>query len=123
MRETVTIAKALAEENRLRALLALDAGQLCACQISELLGLAPSTVSRHMAILCQAGLVESWKDGRWVYFRLADGAAPAQAREAVDWARKWLAPSAQARADAKRLAEVLSQDKEELCGRLGKCRK
>ncbi|ADK86000.1 transcriptional regulator, ArsR family [Desulfarculus baarsii DSM 2075] len=121
MRETVTIAKAMAEENRLRVLLALDAGQLCACQITELLGLAPSTVSRHMAILCQAGLVESWKDGRWVHFRLAEGAA--QAREAMDWARKWLAPSAQAQADAKRLAEVLSQDKEELCGRLGKCRK
>jgi ArsR family transcriptional regulator, arsenate/arsenite/antimonite-responsive transcriptional repressor len=44
---------------------------LCLSQIIELLGLAPSTVSKHMAILHQAGLAETRKDGRWIYYRLA----------------------------------------------------
>lgn len=64
--------KALSDASRLRALCALRAGELCVCQIVELLGLAPSTVSKHMSILANAGLVESTKKGRWVYYRQAD---------------------------------------------------
>jgi len=50
----------------------LSGGELCACQIIEMLGLAPSTVSKHMSILRQAGLVETRKEGRWIYYRLAE---------------------------------------------------
>ena len=59
MNDLLTITNALADEGRLRALAALFPGELCACQIIELLGLAPSTVSKHMAILRHAGLVQS----------------------------------------------------------------
>lgn len=64
------IGKALSDPNRVRALMALRKGELCVCQIIELLNLAPSTVSKHMSILRQAGLVESRKDSRWVYYRI-----------------------------------------------------
>jgi ArsR family transcriptional regulator len=50
--------------------MALRSGELCVCQLIKLLKLAPSTVSKHMSILKQAGLVESRKDSRWVYYRL-----------------------------------------------------
>jgi ArsR family transcriptional regulator len=66
----VEIAKALSDSNRVRALMALRNGELCVCQLIELFKLAPSTVSKHMSILKQAGLVESRKDSRWVYYRL-----------------------------------------------------
>lgn len=66
----VDISKALSDSHRVRALMALREGELCACQLIGLLKLAPSTVSKHMSILKQAGLVESRKDSRWVYYRL-----------------------------------------------------
>jgi ArsR family transcriptional regulator len=68
----IAIAKALSDSNRVRALLALRKGELCVCQIIELLGLAPSTVSKHMSILRQAELVTCRKDSRWVYYRLPE---------------------------------------------------
>lgn len=68
----VTITKALSDPNRVRGLLALRNGELCICQITELLNLAPSTVSKHMSVLKQADLVTSRKDSRWVYFRLSE---------------------------------------------------
>ena len=61
MREFMKITKALADENRVRALLALRRGELCVCQITELFGLTASTVSKQLSILYQAGLVDS----RW----------------------------------------------------------
>ena len=71
IRQAVTIAKALSDPHRVRALLALRNGELCVCQIIELLGLSPSSVSRHMSMLKSAGLLESRKDSRWVYYRFA----------------------------------------------------
>eukprot|EP01022_Parablepharisma_sp_SALTPOND_P027046 TRINITY_DN65587_c0_g1_i1.p2 TRINITY_DN65587_c0_g1~~TRINITY_DN65587_c0_g1_i1.p2 ORF type:complete len:151 (+),score=24.24 TRINITY_DN65587_c0_g1_i1:36-455(+) len=115
MRIKIAVLKALAEEYRLRVVMALEGKELCVCQITELLSLAPSTVSKHMSILRQARLVESWKEGRWVYYRLADGQSPPEVREALAWAQKWLAPSQQVKRDAQRLKEIMDLDKEALC--------
>ena len=59
MFEFLNITKALAEENRLRILIALENQDLCVCQLIELLKLAPSTVSKHVSILRQARLIGS----------------------------------------------------------------
>ena len=83
MRDLMTVIKALADENRVRVLMALGPKELCVCQIVELLGLAPSTVSKHMSILKQARLVDSRKEGRWMYYRLANSTAPALVRQTV----------------------------------------
>ena len=72
MREVLAITNALADESRVRALMALTGGQLCVCQIAELLQLAPSTVSKHLYILRQGGLVESRKKGRWIFYSLPE---------------------------------------------------
>src|SRR6476660_8685823 len=91
MREVMNITKALADENRVRTLLALREGELCVCQITELFGLAPSTMSKHLSILHQAALVESRKDGRWICYRLPrNGTSPA-VRNAIRWLEQSLA--------------------------------
>ena len=68
MRDFMNIVKALGDENRVRALLALRTSELCVCQIIELLGLAPSTVSKHMSILKQARLVDTRENRVAGYF-------------------------------------------------------
>ncbi len=121
MREFMNITKALADENRIRTLLALRKGELCVCQITELFGLAPSTISKHLSILFHSGLVESRKDGRWIYYKLPGKEAPVVVREAIDWVEKALASSPRVLEDNKHLKQILKQDPAELCQR--QCRK
>jgi ArsR family transcriptional regulator len=117
MREFMNITKALADENRIRALLALRKGELCVCQITELFGLAPSTVSKHLSILFQAGLVESRKDGRWIYYKLPGNDAPAVVRGALEWVKKSLDGNSRVADDKQTLNLILKQDPAELCKR------
>jgi len=111
----MAITKALADEQRVRMLLALQGRELCLCQLVELVGLASSTVSKHMSILRQSRLVEGRKVGRWVYYRLAGAGASAAVRQAVEWVRKSLADDPQVLDDAQRLARILKLDPEALC--------
>ena len=122
MRELLAIMKALADENRLRIVAALQGRELCLCQIVELLGLANSTVSRQMSILHHARLVESRKDGRWSYFRLAPEAGPPEAAEATALVIKSLDHDEKARADAERIEQILRMDPEVLCRRQSACK-
>ena len=118
MKEFLHLTKALADENRVRLLLALRGGELCACQLTELLQLAPSTVSKHLFLLKHAGLLESRKEGRWIYFKLAGQGAPVAVREAIDWVKKSLGRTPVAQADARRLKVILKQNPSELCKQL-----
>ncbi len=117
MHEFMNITKALADETRVRTLLALRPGELCVCQITELFGLAPSTMSKHLAILHQAGLVESRKHGRWNYFKLPDQSAPVVVREALDWVNKSLSSNSHVIEDRRQLKQILKQEPAELCKR------
>lgn len=74
-----TIAKALGDASRLRILKLLEGGEVCVCHITEVLGLAPATVSKHLSLLKAAGLVRARKDGRWVHYRLHETPAPTAA--------------------------------------------
>jgi len=80
------IASALSEPHRLKLLGMLQAGELCLCDLTAGLDLAPSTVSNHMAILKRAGLVETRKDGRWMHFRLAESDPESPQAQALSWA-------------------------------------
>ena len=113
----MAITKALSDPNRVRVLLALRRGELCVCQITELFGFAPSTVSKHLSILNHAGLIQSRKAERWVYYRLADKAAPVAVREALDWVHKSLARTDETAADAKKLKKILKTDLVTICRR------
>ena len=62
--------KALADETRLRIVALLAHGELCVCHLEEALGLSQPKVSRHLATLRAAGVVEDRREGTWVYYRL-----------------------------------------------------
>ena len=85
MRRIVRTTKALADENRIRILGVLSGRELCVCQLIELLCLAPSTVSKHLSILKNARLIDSRKQGRWMYYRLADQRVSIANAEATAW--------------------------------------
>jgi len=115
MQGFVDLVKALSDTNRLRALCALRDGELCVCQIIELLELAPSTVSKHMSILRQARLVGNEKRGRWIYYRLADENAPEAVTRALKWVFDSIEMSDVIQLDTRRLTEILKSDPEVLC--------
>jgi len=110
----MNITKALSDQNRVRALMALRGRELCVCQIIELLGLAPSTVSKHMSILKNARLVESRKEGLWMHYRLPDRAAP-EIRKCLDWVNSSLENSETTRRDLLNLKRILKMELIEVC--------
>jgi len=111
----LAVTKALADQNRMRALLALQSEELCICQIIALLKLAPSTVSKHMSLLKQAGLVSSRKDGRWVYYRLPENHDSRVAAEFITLCKGLLKSDTAILTDRKKLEIIRCQDLRELC--------
>ncbi len=71
-----TVFKALADATRLRILGLLTTGEVCVCHIHESLKVSQPKTSRHLAYLRRAGIVETRRDGLWVYYRLAPAASP-----------------------------------------------
>jgi DNA-binding transcriptional ArsR family regulator len=116
MREVLAITNALSDESRVRALLALTRGSLCVCQIVELLRLAPSTVSKHLSILRQAGLVEARKQGRWMFYALPRSPDPL-VRRTLGWIVNSAGKDTRIIEDGRRLKAILMEDPEDLCRR------
>ena len=110
----LSVTKALSDRTRVRALMALRDGELCLCQLVCLLALAPSTLSKHMNILAEAGLVEREKRGRWQYFTLAGPDAPAEVRRAIAAALASLEEDADIREDRGKVSALASEDLEKL---------
>jgi ArsR family transcriptional regulator len=105
----LSIAKALGERNRLRAFLALmDTEELCVCDIGDFLGLAPATVSRHMSILHQAGLIDSEKRGRWVYYSIRLGVDP----RLLEWIRSSVRNSGSLARDRAKIGDIVRLHRE-----------
>jgi ArsR family transcriptional regulator len=67
----LNIFKALSDENRLRILLMLKQRPLCVCEIHAVLNIALSTISAHLKLMKNTGLIEDEKDGRWVIYSLS----------------------------------------------------
>jgi ArsR family transcriptional regulator len=110
--KTLHIAKALADGNRMRVIGALmEHDELCVCQITEMLQLSTATVSRHMSILQNARLVQSRKESRWVFYRLAN-TFPGLLRQ---WLTESISDSPEITADRQNLLTILSCDPDDLC--------
>jgi ArsR family transcriptional regulator len=71
MKTAVQLMKALAEQTRLRLAVALLEGESCVCELSDALEVEQSNLSRHLAALRAAGVLESRKDGTWIYYSVA----------------------------------------------------
>jgi len=68
--ENVRVFKAFCDEHRLMILNLLRSGEKCACVILEELDIAQSTLSHHMKILCDSGIVDSRKEGKWMHYSI-----------------------------------------------------
>lgn len=68
--EYTTIFKALADPKRAMIVDMLSCGELCACMILERFGISQSTLSHHMKLLCECGLVKGRNEGKWTYYSL-----------------------------------------------------
>ena len=78
----VEVFKAAADPCRLRILKLLKEGELCVCEIMTALKKPQSSTSHHLSILREAGLVKERRDGKWSYYRLADGAVNEMVKQA-----------------------------------------
>lgn len=113
MNTTLDILKAISDKNRTRVLAALGQyDELCACQITELLGVSGATASRHLGILQKAGWVESRKEGRWIYFRLH---RTADREPLFLWLEHSFAQSVEINADFEALEKIVGLTREDLC--------
>ncbi len=72
MRQIIQTFKALSDANRVRILKMLQVKPFCVCEITEILNLATSTVSKHLSLLREAGFIIDEKEGKWVNYRLRD---------------------------------------------------
>jgi len=109
---SVQVHKALAHPARLRILAMLRSGELCVCQITAVLGLAPSTVSAHLKELRNAGLTDERKEGKWVNIGLAGDDETGDLMERV---LAQLGGDPQLIADARLVAELRTIPVETLC--------
>ena len=116
MRNLEIALKAAGDPTRTRILKLLEERDLCVCQVQAVLGLAPSTVSKHLAILKSAGLVEDRRDGRWIHYGIASGGHNPYAKAVLAMLRGPLDGDPIVVADRKRLREVKSVPLDELCG-------
>ena len=71
LKEDVRKIKALADENRLAIMLSLQHGEKCACVILDELYITQPTLSHHMRLLCDSGLVVGRKEGKWMYYSIS----------------------------------------------------
>jgi len=114
MHDLELVLKAAADPTRARILKLLERGGLCVCQVRAVLSLAPSTVSKHLTILKQAGLVHDQRDGKWIEYSLADASRNPHARPVLDLVRTALARDRAAVADRTRLRAVKRMPKADL---------
>ncbi|HAH62499.1 MAG TPA: transcriptional regulator [Treponema sp.] len=68
--ETARICRALGDGNRLDIVQLLSGGEMCACKLLEKFNISQPTLSHHMKILCECGLVETQREGKWAHYSL-----------------------------------------------------
>ena len=82
-KRTAVIFKAFCDENRVKILQMLTGGEKCACKLLEDMNITQPTLSHHMKILCDSGIVVGRKDGKWMYYSISETGV-ASARQYLD---------------------------------------
>lgn len=70
-KNTALVFKAFCDENRIKILNILSTGEKCACRLLEALSVTQPTLSHHMKILCDSGVVTARKEGKWMYYKIS----------------------------------------------------
>ena len=110
LKEMEKIIKALADKNRLRIIYLLNGKRdICVCEITDIIGLSQPTISSHLRLLENAGLVESDKDGLWVNYNI-NSLADLFSRKSIEMICKDLKKDKQTISDLKKL-KAINRDK------------
>jgi len=114
MKDFIKVMKALSDPNRIRIVKILQHKLMCVCEMREALKLAQSSVSKHLKILEEAGLVDYKKDGLWVNYYLTDGMKSKYASSLMGNLRHWLEDEPEVKELIERLPYIR---REEVCKR------
>ncbi|PHR26496.1 MAG: transcriptional regulator [Desulfotalea sp.] len=90
MKEFIRVMKAMSDPNRVRIVKLLQLKELCVCELQELLGLAQSTVSKHLKVLDEAGLLSNSRDGAWVIYAVTKSEDSAHINVLLQELRGWV---------------------------------
>jgi ArsR family transcriptional regulator len=112
-RRTLNIFRALSDPNRIRILKMLEERPLCVCEVRAVLDLSTSTVSKHLSILRDAGLIQDWKEGKWVNFKLNTDGSDSLIRPLLAVLKSGLAQEKQIQSDRAKVKHV---DRNKVCG-------
>jgi ArsR family transcriptional regulator len=104
--------RALSDPNRIKILKALQYKIMCVCELQAALKIAQPSVSKHLKILQDAGLVDCKKDGMWVNYHLADGSSSPYAASLLGNLKHWLEDDDQVAGIAKKLPSI---SRENIC--------
>ena len=113
MKAFIKVMKALSDPNRVKIIKMLERRVMCVCEIQAALGLAQSSVSKHLKILDEADLITYSKDGLWVNYRLADGSKNPYIASMLGNLRHWLEDDIEVTKLIERLPEI---KRETICG-------
>jgi len=114
MEDKVKFFKALSDSNRLRILKMLQTKPLCVCEITNVLGLATSTVSQHLKILKEAGFILEEKDGKWVNYLINPRPSDSRITSLLTSLDFWIADQSVIINDKKK---VLESDRNIICAK------
>ncbi len=110
MKEFIKVTKALSDPTRVKILKMLQKKMLCVCEIQAALDRAQSTISKHLKILEDAGLISFEKDGLWVNYNLADGTQSPYAASLIGNMRHWLEDDPEIKDIMVKLPEIDRKD-------------
>ncbi|MEW6109509.1 MAG: metalloregulator ArsR/SmtB family transcription factor [Nitrospirota bacterium] len=111
----IKLSKAISDETRVRILKLLENRELCVCQLMAILEMGQSTVSKHLGILKNAGLVEVRKDWTWSFYRLSQKIKNGYNFDFIKLINNSLSDDPLIRSDRKKLKEILKKDIKTIC--------
>ncbi len=110
MKPFIKVMKALSDPNRVKIIKMLQQRVMCVCELKAGLNVAQPTVSKHLKLLEDAGLVASEKDGLWANYRLTDGSSSPYAATVLGNLRHWLNDERQIVDLVKKLPSIRRED-------------
>jgi ArsR family transcriptional regulator len=113
MKEFIKVMRALSDSNRVKIIKLLQQREMCVCEIQAALGIAQPTVSKHLKVLENAGLVGRKKEGLWVNYFLTDGGRSPYAASLLGNLKHWLGEDSEVR---NLLEKSQTIRREDVCG-------
>ena len=111
-RKPAGVFRALGDPNRIRIMKMLEVRQLCVCEVKEVLALSNSTVSKHLSLLHDAGLIKQTRDGKWVNYAINSTTEDGLVRFVVSLLKASLTEDKSVRTGSEKLKNV---DRNKIC--------